>query len=322
MKKRSLLAFLAGLCLLAVSTSSFALKCVETGTNSASVLGTISTNIPVPADAPNGTIIWESPTISVNITCSHDWGYNAEDVWMYVNPAKATVAPGTGVGIRTNGTLYQTTSGTMTQFDTGHVIPAGTSATAVFTFTFSVVVTKQGATPASGSASFNSFRVFQLDGSGGLNITPNYNLNYYLTGNVRFIGCFANLTFAPSNTVDFGTIPATGTLGEVASQGQVTLTATSACQSPYGLQIGFQPVSGTLVNPTTWDIGSGWNVGISLIDPTTSTAVTLDGTPNSFVDLTSVSSASKTYNAQLTRLQTQSPTGQYSAVMMVNLFYY
>jgi type 1 fimbria pilin len=316
MAKKLTVALWIGALLLVMSTSAVAMRCVDTVSRSLLISDQIPGNITVPADATDGEVIWESPVHAISITCDHDWGRINEGVYMYVNPAHdAIIAAGTAIGIRVNGQVFTQSSG---RIYSGHDL-LETEDSVTFPFLFSVLVLKQGASPASGMTPFNDFRVFQLDGIQGINSRPDSNLNYLINGNVRFIGCFANLDFSPSDTVDFGTIRTQGTAGEVAVQKSVTLAASRSCTTPYGLDISFTPMSGTLIDATTWDIGQG--VSISLIDQQTSTAVPLDGSHQPFVDLSNVTSGSRPYVAQLKRLTSSATPGAFTASLMINLNY-
>jgi hypothetical protein len=317
MKSGKWLACLVGLFSLLLSPAAFALRCMDASSGGTSIVQQIPTNIAVPADAVTGAVIWESPQYNITMTCTQDWGSGKTDVVsLYVNPANVPPATGTTIGIRWNGTVYQKSSGTVSLGQTlGNSNP-----TATFPFSFSVVLLKSGDTPATGVATFSNYRVFQVDGSGGLNITPNVNLNFLLNGNVRFIGCNATLTFSPSSTVDFGAVSAVGAVGEIAAARPLTLTATRACTSPYALGVYFSPtVPSTLADPSTWDLGNG--VGVNLLDGVTGSLVPLDGSVSDFVDLSTLSTGSRSYTVQLKRLRANGTVGAYSGTMTVLLQY-
>lgn len=202
-------------------------------------------------------------------------------------------------------------------------VPAGAGTTVSFNFTFSVAVLKKGTTPTSGISSFNNYRVFQMDGVGGLNATPNYNLNYIINGNVRFIGCFAGLSFSPSGTISMGTILAAGTAGQTAVERNFSLTANRTCDSPYKLNIALQPISSTpsgALSGTTMYVMDN-KLGFSIIDPATNNPVPFDGTYSSFVDLTSSASATKNYRARLTRMSSKAVPGKFTISVVATLEY-
>ncbi|GJG98151.1 fimbrial protein [Cupriavidus pauculus] len=303
------------------STSAWALRCVSASDGSALVTDTISTNIPVPADAPDGAVIWESSVRTIRVTCSHDWGANSESVYLYVNPSNAGPATGTSVGIRRGNQLYTQTNGRI-QLD--QTIPAGISQTVTFPLSFSVVVLKMGASPSNGVSTFSNFRVFQIDGQAGLNITPDYNINYVLSGNIRFVGCFVNLAFSPSSVVDFGRMLSAGTVGIVAAERNFSISATRGCNSPYQLSIAFVPTTstpaGTVSGSDTYALENG--VGLSIVDAASGATVPLDGTYSSFVNLMTVTSATKQYRARLSRRANPLAIGPFSATMVVNVEYY
>lgn len=311
------LAAAAGLLLLMASQTSFALSCLQSGTSSPVINQQIPGNIAVPADAADGTVIFESPQYSITIYCYKDFGADVYDqVQMYINPANQPTPRGTVIGVRWNGNLYQKSSGSVY---INQSLPNGVWSS-TFSLTFSVVLIKNGLSDSTGIADFSNYRVFQLDGTGGLNVNANANLNFDLTGRVRFIGCFADLTFSPSSIVDFGSLPATGVVGTIAGSKSVTLTGSRACTSPYKLGIAFVPsLPSTLADTQTWKLGNG--MGVNIVDQQSNAVLLLNGTSTDFVDLTSVMSGSHSYTVQLKRLVTNGTVGPFSGALAVTLTY-
>jgi hypothetical protein len=318
--KLSGLSLISGLMILLVSTQALALRCVNANDGSVAARDSITQNIPVPADASDGTLIWESPVRTISMTCSHDWSNNAEGVYLYVNPTGSAPAGGTEVGIRYNGQVYTQSSGRIT---TRNSIPAGAGNNTSFTFTFSVVVLKKGTAPVSGLSSFNNYRVFQMDGVEGLNATPNSNLNYFLSGNVRFIGCFASLAFSPSGTISFGRILANGTVSTEAARKSFSLSATRACSGGYRLRVGYQVISSTpsgTAHPNSYQLSNG--LEFSIRDAQTDAELPLAMVFTEFVDLSSAASGSKSYYAHLVRNRSQLAQGPFTISLVANLEYY
>lgn len=317
-----LLGKLAALLLLATPFSpAFALACTEQGTNAAVKTEVLPANVAVPSNSPDGTAIWESRTYTVKVRCWHDWGPNStERVYFYVNPANQPIATGTQVGVRYNNIVYTQGNG---RIDTGFVVPAYQDLN--FTMTYSVVVQKSGPSPSSGTSSFGptGYRVFQLDGEGGINANPSTNLNVVLSGSVRFIGCMADLTFAPSSVIDFGTIMTGGTPGSIIADRSFSLTATRTCTSPYALRVSFRPVTstpgGSMVDASTYKLTNG--VGLNFLDPGASDAVIPMATYQPFVDMGTGLTASKTYKARLVRT-TPLTAGDFTVNVVVDLEYY
>ncbi|WP_395067762.1 hypothetical protein [Paraburkholderia silvatlantica] len=316
MNTRKLFAVVAGLFLLLLSPAALALKCVDANSGGLSILQQIPSNIAIAADAPAGTVIWESPQFTVTMKCTRDWGVPTDGVYLYVNPGSVAPATGTEIGIRLNGTVYRQSSG---RIYAGYTLQA-TASDLTFPMTFTVVLLKTGTSPASGTAVFTSYRVFQVDGDQGLNAHRNSNLNFLLTGQVLFVGCYATLTFQPSSTIDFGTLLAVGVAGSVAATRPLTLTATRPCTSSYKLGVSFNATSPTtLAGSGTWNLGNG--MGVSLIDGITGSTVPLDGTVTEFVDLGRVATAGRSYTVQLSRLVANARVGAFSGTMTVLLDY-
>ena len=316
----NLLKFAMFLLLAAPLSPAFALACVEQGTNATVKNEVLPANIAVPANAANGATIWESQPYTVNIHCWHDWGNSAEQVYFYVNPANQPIAAGTQVAVRYKNVVYTQSSG---RIDTGFVVP--TMSDLNFTMTYSVAVLKNGTSPSSGSSSFGAsgYRVFQVDGKDGINPNPNSNLNVVLSGTVRFIGCMADLTFAPSNVIDFGTMMAGGTPGSVIGDRSFSLTATRTCTSPYALRVSFRPVTstpdGSMSDASTYQLSNG--VGLNFLDPSLSDATIPMATYQPFVDMGTGLSASKTYKARLVR-KAPLTAGAFTMNVVVDLEYY
>lgn len=246
---------LLGLLLVAAScpATSYALSCKLDPSMEAVFKEALGTALAVPADAPDGTLIWESAPHSVPVICADDYETGIkEDVYFYVNPAKANIGQGIRVGIRYNSQTITQNSGAVA---TGYNSLYGCTWAnctgwdkARFTLTFTVFVEKHGETPSDGQAStLNEYRVFQLDGKGGLNLKPNSNLNYVITGmnNIRFVPCSPELTVSPS-VVNFGrALTSSAQVGQVARSANFSLDLVRTCDTPYAVSARFTPVSGS-----------------------------------------------------------------------------
>ncbi|MBT9300157.1 fimbrial protein [Pseudomonas sp. TAE6080] len=251
--------------------TSHALACVEDGTNSAITREALGTALAISADAPDGTIIWESGPRSVQILCKQDYEAGREGVYFYVNPAKANIGTGIRLGIRYNNQLItQSTGAVATGFFSDHGCNWANCQgwdKARFTLNFSVFIEKYGTTPPNGQASqLASYRVFQLDGKGGLNPRPNSNLNYVVTGmnDIRFVPCAPDLTISPS-VVNFPNPSHKASIGEVASSANFSLNLRKGCYTPYTVSARFAttPGGGGVINGLLVP-GNNKSVGISL----------------------------------------------------------
>ena len=186
-------------------STSHALACREDGTGSIITQEALGTALAVAADAPNGSIIWESGPRSTNVICKDDYNYGREEIYFYVNPANVSIGTGIRVGIRYNNQPITQSTG---KVGTGFFSDRGCNLAnckgwdkARFTLNFSVFIEKYDPTPPSGQAStLTEYRVFQLDGVRGLNSRPNSNFNYVVTGmnGIRFVPCTPELTISPS----------------------------------------------------------------------------------------------------------------------------
>ncbi|MEO8489981.1 fimbrial protein [Pseudomonas sp.] len=252
----------------ALPGTSYALACREDGTNSVITSEALGTALAVAADAPNGSIIWESGPRSVNVICKDDFFHGREEVYFYVNPARVSIGKGIRVGIRYNNMPITQSSG---KVGTGFFSDRGCTASscvgwdkARFTLNFSVFIEKYDPTPPSGQASqLTSYRVFQLDGVLGLNPRPNSNFNYVVTGmnGIRFVPCTPELTISPS-TVIFPTPSRKASIGEVASTANFSLNLRKGCDTPYTVSARFATtpgggsvIDGLLVPPNNSSVG-------------------------------------------------------------------
>ncbi len=229
--------------------TSHALACREDGTDSIITQEALGTALAVAADAPNGSIIWESGPRSTNVICRDDYNYGNELVYFYVNPANVSIGKGIRVGIRYNNQPITQSTG---KVSTGFYSHRGCTANctgwqyARFTLNFSVFIEKYDPTPPSGQAStLSAYRVFQLDGVLGLNSRPNSNFNYVVTGmnGIRFVPCTPELTISPS-TVSFPTPSRKASIGEVASSANFSLGLNKGCDTPYTVSARFATTPG------------------------------------------------------------------------------
>lgn len=156
----------------ALPATSYALACRVDGSGSVADTAPLGTALAVAADAPDGTIIWESGPRSVNVICKDDFEHGREEVFFYLNPASVSIGKGIRAGIRYNSVPITQSSG---KYGTGFYSDRGCNLSncvgwdkARFTLNFSVFIEKFGSTPQNGQAStLSQYRVFQLDGITG-----------------------------------------------------------------------------------------------------------------------------------------------------------
>jgi len=233
--------------------TSYALSCKLDPSKEAVFKEALGTALAVPADAPDGTIIWESAPHSLPVICADDYETGVrEDVYFYVNPAKADIGKGIRVGIRYGSqTITQSSGAVTTGYNSLHGCSWANCAgwdKARFTLNFTVFIEKYGATPTDGQAStLGEYRVFQLDGRGGLNPKPNSNLNYVVTGmnNIRFVPCSPELTILPSVVNFRRALASSAQVGQVAGSADFSLDLVRSCDTPYTVNARFTPVAGS-----------------------------------------------------------------------------
>lgn len=186
------LAFQAMLALACVlgSQSAMAMRCVASGGADKFVepIGSVQT---YPVNAPDGYIIWISPTRTTTGYCYKDLraGVSWEDpVFFYANPANMDPAAwGLEIGIRYKGVDHFGASNQVgTGVPTGDIVPVCTTADfdaglcpkVPVSITYQVVVRKRGTWTG---VPQDTYPVFQFDGARGLNCC-NTSFQYILSG--------------------------------------------------------------------------------------------------------------------------------------------
>lgn len=250
----------------------FALTCKNQSDGSAVIRESLNTELAIPADAPDGTIIWESEEYTANVKCMDEWNSStAENIYLYTNPAKVNIGSGIRIGMRYKGASYTQSN---TKVETGYNAWYGCTSIwscsgwwAKFPLKFTIFIEKFGPTPSSGKAiQLNEYRVFQLDGKNGLNNKPDSNVNYIISGlgNIRFIPCSPELTIIPSVINFRRALSSTAVTGQVASSANFKLDLLKTCDTPYTVNARFRPVTGSVINNLLVPSNNN-SVGISLV---------------------------------------------------------
>jgi len=318
---------LAALCTCAaLPATSYALACREDGSGSTVDIAPLGTALAGSADAPDGTIIWESGPRSTNVICKDDSNHGREEVYFYLNPANVSIGQGIRAGIRYKSVPITQSTG---KYGTGFFSDRGCTWAnctgwdqARFTLNFSVFIEKFGTTPQNGQASnLTQYRVFQLDGIQGLNNKPNSNLNYIVTGvnDIRFVPCAPELTITPS-VVNFPTPSRKAQIGEVASTATFNLSLRKACDTPYTVDARFAttPGGGSLINGLLVPDNNS-SVGISLSREDTSQTLAF----NQWFALAKLNASGQTrhdFRADL-KWRTLPIPGAFDAAVIVDMFY-
>lgn len=321
---------LLGLLFVAAScpATSYALSCKLDPSKASVFKEALGTALAVPADAADGTIIWESAPHSVPVICADDYETGVrEDVYFWVNPAKISIGKGIRVGIRYGSkTITQSSGAVSTGFNSFHGCNWANCTgwdKARFTLTFTVFIEKYGETPTDGQASvLSEYRVFQLDGKGGLNPKPDSNLNYVVTGmnNVRFVPCSPELTILPSVVNFRRALASSAQIGQVASSANFSLDLVRTCDTPYAVSARFSPVAGSAsVIDRLLVPGNNSSVGIALTQQDNNQPVPFD-TWFKLADLTTPGLIRNEFRADLIWRSAPVP-GTFEAMALVDLFY-
>ncbi|MGE8098571.1 fimbrial protein [Pseudomonas fluorescens] len=317
----SLLAFAAS------PATSFALSCKEDETESASIKEALGTALAVPADAPDGTIIWESASKSINVICADDYERGPEEIYFHINPANVSIGNGIRIGIRYNSAPITQSNGKVSTDISSHLGCNWANCTgwnkAKFPLSFSVFIEKYGPTPSSGQAStLTEYRVFQLDGAGDLNPKPNTNLNYVVTGinNIRFVPCTPELTITPSVVNFRRALSGTAQIGQVASTANFSLSLLRSCDTPYTVNARFAttPGGGSVISNLLVPPNNS-SVGISLVRQETNEKIPF----NTWFKLAALTEAGQIRNDFRADLiwRTAPVPGTFEAAVIVDMFY-
>jgi major type 1 subunit fimbrin (pilin) len=253
--------------------SAWALRCL-TDSGAASFTESIGSVQTYPENAPDGTVIWISPTRTTTGYCYKDLagGLSYDDpVYFYPNP-KNVALPGLEIGIRYKGTdYYGQTSQAGQGVPTGYIVPSCPDTTFAsggcprlpVNITYQVIIRKQGAWTG---ALPDTFAAFQFDGQYGINCC-NSSFDYILSGLSALAPtpCTVDVTITPEpGIVDFGQVQATptGFLPARPTQPFSLLLQKKQCDSGVNIQGYFQtanPVQNNLILP---DADSGFGIGV------------------------------------------------------------
>ncbi len=247
--------------MLAFPVTSHALGCWNGNSSSGNVTSTFNLpgNLYVSATAPVNTIIWQSPLQNLALYCSQSIG---ENVYFWVNPKNATLAPGLQIGIIFNGQTITQSSGAV---NTNIYVPAGGSVTT--TLQYSIVLLKTSGAPTSGTSSINNYSVFQLDGVGGINAAQGINFNQWINGSVTFTpGGTCDLSAADKNRVV--NLPTVGSaqfaaVGSTMARTYFTISASNCSSSIYTATFRFSGTADSN-NPVLFANSGGTAKGVAI----------------------------------------------------------
>ena len=255
-----------------LSKERFALNC--TGQDgSLETTATISSSIAVPPTLPIGTVIWRSPTYTIDVKCwqevHNDWG---EYVYLYLNikdPGQLQLGGQIELGLNYDGQDYLCSSPSMqskgycrmklsTFIDAcAPVWGCEDKAKPIqATFNFFIAKKKNGLPGQEGSLPNmpDPYLAVQFNGEKGVNTLPgNRNYSVYLRGlhNLRYVACSATVDITP-RIIEFRPVSSFSTQqGTTIEERPIVITAVKTCGSVYGLGGSFIPVSGILADGNT-----------------------------------------------------------------------
>lgn len=205
----------------AFSQSSYALSCKQNGSIRQDIVLDKAIKVSTANTAP-GALLWRSQTFTSTFQCTDDWNNpKGENAYLYWDPQSrmSQIHNSIEVGVTYQGIDVKPTKGARQDVGPGTECRRSGSRclsparSLTVTVSYAIYIKATGKAPPAGGKinDNNSYSVFQVDGVGGLNGTPNSNFNAYISGlgNIQFISCNPKITVVANNgsTVNFGTIP-------------------------------------------------------------------------------------------------------------------
>lgn len=312
-------AFYLLLLLAFVSTKSFALDCVEAGTNVVIKPPVPVGQLAIPSDLPAGTVVWQSDPLTVTVYCDNVLGNIVDVVHMYFNPTSQKLGEGLLLGANYQGQQLEQNKQSVSLGT--NPIRKGQNVTVTVTFTLYVKVT--GNVPQSGNyLGDNEFTVFQFDGSRGINSsTGAKNLRYSISGlrGIRFLKCGADIKVYPeTQQIDFGQLMITElNQGKEFKKEFQVQAVKRGCLDNFSMNINFETTD-TLNGEYAIDLKNGTNLIIldSKSDPIKFNYFQFFGNLP-----TGSTSVTRNYQASIKKTSTVS-TGPFSASTIVRINYY
>lgn len=304
-----------------LSQAAYALDCVEKGTNVVNKPGIPIGQLAIPSNIAPGTKIWESRDITVTAYCDNVLGSVYDQVWFYFNPLGQSLGPGLQLGVNYLGQDLQANAARLNTNTSP--ITSGQNVTVTVTFRLYIKVTND--LPSSGNyIGTDSFTVFQLDGSGGINVTVGAkNLKYTLSGLgiVRFIPCGADLVISPaSQVVNFGSFNQARLLSSNNNLSQpFSITAIKqGCLANFSIQAQF-----LTANPLVGDNAIDLQNGIKLTIYDDKNQAIVYNRYADFAQLNNITQVTRNYTARLNAIEGQPiKLGQFDATAIIKINYY
>lgn len=300
-----------------------ALSCVNSADNSTSFNEAITTNIPVPQNVADGTIIWRSELRTMLLKCYLTYPGGAEYVTAYFNPGRVTLPTGLSLGVVFNGVDINSSNSSATKgISIGTQIPACSGSCQDYPLRFNVnyyVYVKKIGSGAAGPYPITNFSVFQLDGAGGMNDVPNSNFVYKLTNvnNIVFVGCYATAAVSP-NPVKFDNIMGRSpVVGRLAKESPFTITVSKTCNDPLNVSATYTSTL-PLINADELNVNNGLSLKIKNV---TSGNYISYNVPQALVNISTSNTAAVPFLAQLVWNKNTSVIGTFTPAVTFTLIY-
>lgn len=302
-----------------------ALTCVLSTTSAVNFTESIANSIAIPQSVPDGTIVWRSELRILPVKCYMTGAFSAEAVNAYYNPASIAMPTGITLGANINGVNVDAATSSSTKgVAIGVAVPTCSSSAGclssgtTFNASYYVYAKKSGSRP-SGTYPLASFKVFQLDGSGGMNNVANSNLVYSVSnlGNIRFITCNATASVSP-NIVNFGSIVANKpVIGNVVKEKNFTITVSKTCSDPVKVSTTYSSVQ-PIINGNEVDLSNGLSLQIKNLN---SGNYIIYNNIESIADLSSMNSVTVPFLAQLKWNKSTAVKGSISSAVTFTFSY-
>ncbi len=319
--------------LLALTQKSYALACKKDGTLAADAI-MINTTIAVPNSLPKDTVLWRSDNYSISMTCWQDRGAPSEYVYFYLSPRDTgltQLGPDLELGIHLNGTDLRCTQLERCRvqlpiwFDFCNVGSGCKDKAKTFPLNFNFFLSKRSPPGPGKEGSLTSvatYPAFQLDGGGGMNVSPDSNFVMTLAGldRMRYVSCSSTLSVSPK-TVDFGSIAAASAQADkVIKEVPFSITALKTCNSVYGLNARLTPVAATAADGYTLVPNNNSSVGISLLKQPSRSAIPFNK-EFTLVEYSNDQMVVNNFLAQLKWRTNQAILGKFNATATIDVFY-
>ncbi|AZD86706.1 hypothetical protein C4K14_3884 [Pseudomonas chlororaphis subsp. aureofaciens] len=319
--------------LLVLTQKSYALACKKDGTQANDAV-MINTTIAVPNSLPKDTVLWRSGYYSISVTCWQDRGGPSEYVYFYLSPRDTgltQLGPDLELGVHLNGTDLRCTQLERCRvqlpisFDFCPVGSGCKDKAQTFPLSFNFFLSKRSQ-PGPGKegalTGAMTYPAFQLDGAGGMNVSPDSNFVMTLTGlnQLRYVACATTLSISPK-TVNFGGITSTGAqTNKVIKEVPFSITAIKSCNSVYGLNAVLTPVAATAADGYTLVPSNNTSVGISLLKQPSRSAIPFNK-EFTLVAPTRDQTVVNTFLAQLKWRTSKPKLGKFNATATIDVFY-